>query len=71
MPTRASRVRSLGPTMPPNHTDFYSGALAFDQLVVNADLSRPVDVGLAGPLNVALGVEVNDAPEGTSWRLLS
>jgi iron complex outermembrane receptor protein len=49
---------SLGPTIPPNHTDFYSGALAFDQFVVNADLSRPVEVGLAGPLNVALGLEV-------------
>jgi iron complex outermembrane receptor protein len=49
---------SLGPTIPPNHASFYSGALAFDQFVVNGDLSRPVELGLAGPLNVALGLEV-------------
>jgi iron complex outermembrane receptor protein len=49
---------SLGPTIPPNHTDFYSGALAFDQFVANVDVSRGVDVGLAGPLNVAIGLEV-------------
>jgi iron complex outermembrane receptor protein len=49
---------SLGPTIPPNHADFYSGAVAFDQFVVNGDLRRPVALGLAGPLNVALGLEV-------------
>ena len=31
---------SLGPAIPPNHTDFYSGAVAFNQFVANADASR-------------------------------
>lgn len=48
---------SLGPTIPPNQTSFYSGALEFDQVVGNFDLTREVEIGLAGPLNVALGFE--------------
>src|SRR6185295_2319892 len=48
---------SLGPTIPPNKTQFYSGALAADQWVATFDLSRALKVGLAGPLNVALGAE--------------
>jgi iron complex outermembrane receptor protein len=48
---------SLGPTLPPNQTRFYSGSLADDLWSVNIDLSRPFRVGLAGPLNVAWGVE--------------
>ena len=31
---------SLGPTVPPNQTEFYAGGLAFNQLVANADVSR-------------------------------
>ncbi|MBU1378108.1 MAG: TonB-dependent receptor [Alphaproteobacteria bacterium] len=45
---------SLGPTSP---HEFYAGKLIYDQWVGNADFSRDVDVGLAGPLNVAFGVE--------------
>lgn len=48
---------SLGPNMPPNQTKFYAGALADDLLSVNADVSRQFRVGLAGPVNVAAGVE--------------
>ncbi len=49
---------SLGPTVPPNNTVFDAGGLALDQWVTNLDLSRAFEVGLAGPLNVALGAEV-------------
>jgi iron complex outermembrane recepter protein len=48
---------SLGPNVPPNQTEFDSGGLQFDQYVLNADITRGVDVGLAGPLNVAFGAE--------------
>jgi iron complex outermembrane receptor protein len=51
---------SLGPSMPPNHPDFYAGALAADQVVATLDVSRAVDAGLAGPLNVAFGAEFRD-----------
>lgn len=45
---------SLGPTSP---HEFYAGSLTYDQWVGNADFNRDFDVGLAGPLNVAFGVE--------------
>ena len=48
---------SLGPAIPPNQTSFYAGTLVLDQLVLNADLIREVDIGMAGPLNVAFGLE--------------
>jgi iron complex outermembrane receptor protein len=48
---------SLGPNIPPNQTSFYAGTLEADQLVANGDFSRQLDVGLAGPLNVAFGLE--------------
>jgi iron complex outermembrane receptor protein len=48
---------SLGPIFPPNKTEFYSGALVFNQFVGNVDLSRPFAVGLASPLNVAFGLQ--------------
>lgn len=48
---------SLGPNTPPNKTNFYSGSLEFNHVLVNADLTREFDVGLAGPLNVAGGLE--------------
>ena len=39
-------------------TDFDSGSLIYDQLVLGADFSRAFDVGLsAGPLNFAWGLE--------------
>src|SRR5215210_3315446 len=46
---------SLGPT---SQTSFDAGSLGFDQLVTNLDLSRGFEVGLAGPLNVAFGLEL-------------
>ena len=49
---------SLGPTIPPNQTRFYAGSLELNQTTVNVDVSRSMRVGtLAGPLNVAFGVE--------------
>jgi iron complex outermembrane recepter protein len=48
---------SMGPAIPPNQTRFYAGSLADDLWSVNLDVSRPFGVGLAGPLNVAWGVE--------------
>jgi iron complex outermembrane receptor protein len=45
---------SLGPTSP--HS-FYAGDMTYDQLVGNADFSHDFEVGLAGPLNVAFGLE--------------
>lgn len=50
---------SLGPTIPPNKTEFDAGSLALGQFVANADASRGFDIeALAGPLNVAFGTEV-------------
>ena len=51
---RHSLNASLGPT---SQTTFYAGALEDNQWVTNLDLSRPFNVGLAGPLNVAFGAE--------------
>ena len=48
---------SLGPSIPPNQTEFYSGSLIFSQFVGNLDFSRQLGTGLAGPLNVAVGAE--------------
>ena len=48
---------SLGPGIPPNKTEFYAGTFVADQLLANLDLSREIEVGLAGPLNVAFGSE--------------
>ena len=49
---------SLGPSVPPNGTEFYAGSLVSNQLLGNVDVSRLVDAGLHKPLNVAFGVEV-------------
>jgi iron complex outermembrane receptor protein len=40
-----------------NLSNFYDGFLATTQWTSNIDLNRDFDVGLAGPLNVAYGVE--------------
>jgi iron complex outermembrane receptor protein len=40
-----------------SQTDFYSGALKYDQTIVDLNVSRGFEVGLAAPLNVAGGVE--------------
>ncbi|RAK52236.1 TonB-dependent receptor plug domain-containing protein [Phenylobacterium deserti] len=45
---------SFGPTSP---RSFYAGTTKYDQLVGNADFSRDFDLGLAGPLNIAFGIE--------------
>jgi len=65
---------SLGPGIPPNHPTFNSGGFAFNQIVANVDLRREVQVGLAGPLNVAFGGEFRNENyqifegEPDSWR---
>jgi iron complex outermembrane receptor protein len=46
---------SLGPTG--NQTSFYAGSLGDRQTTANVDLSRGFNIGLAGPINVAAGVE--------------
>jgi iron complex outermembrane receptor protein len=48
---------SLGPNIPPNQTDFYSGGLAFSHVLANAEISRALDLGLAERMNLALGAE--------------
>ena len=48
---------SLGPTIPPNQTEFYSGAIAYNQITFNGDAARPVGIGLARPAHLAFGVE--------------
>ncbi|MBQ1540448.1 TonB-dependent receptor [Caulobacter sp. CCUG 60055] len=45
---------SLGASSP---TSFDAGGLAYDQLVFSVDVAKPYDVGLAGPLNVAFGLQ--------------
>jgi iron complex outermembrane receptor protein len=48
---------SLGPTIPPNQTSFDAGSLVFGQFLANLDVTRQFSIGLAGPLNLALGAE--------------
>ena len=48
---------SLGPATP---TAFHPGNLVSDETAVNADLTWPVDVGRASPLNVAFGFEYRE-----------
>jgi iron complex outermembrane receptor protein len=45
---------SLGTASP---TDFDAGELTFEQSTTNLDISRAFDLGLASPLNLALGLE--------------
>ncbi|WP_426193895.1 TonB-dependent receptor plug domain-containing protein [Massilia sp. DWR3-1-1] len=47
--------RSIGPT---SKTAFYAGGFGYQQLTGNFSAVRPVEVGLAAPLNVALGAEL-------------
>jgi iron complex outermembrane receptor protein len=64
---------SLGPNIPPNQTEFYAGALEFNQFIGNLDVTREFEIGLAGPLNVAVGAEFRHenyqqhAGEVNSW----
>jgi iron complex outermembrane recepter protein len=49
---------SLGPTVPPNKTEFDAGNLLLSQFVGNVDVTRPVTVGgFSAPVNVAFGGE--------------
>jgi iron complex outermembrane receptor protein len=41
-------------------TDFDSGELTYDQLVFGADASRQIDLGLAGPVSLAVGLEARN-----------
>ena len=65
---------SLGPNIPPNKTTFFSGGLEFNHILANLDLTREFQVGLAGPLNVAGGLEYRHENfqqhegEPDSWR---
>lgn len=45
---------SLGPDSP---TSFYDGSLEQRELNANLDLTYPLDIGLASPLNIAGGIE--------------
>lgn len=45
---------SLGPASP---REFYVGRLVQEEQMVNIDLGYPVEVGLASPLNIAVGTE--------------
>jgi iron complex outermembrane receptor protein len=49
--------RSLGPS---SQTYFRAGALEYTQNIVNADISKPFDIGLANPLNIAFGAEYRE-----------
>ena len=57
----------------PNQTQFDAGALKLFEGIGGVDVSRPFDVGLASPLNVAMGVQVRRenyqvvAGETASW----
>src|SRR6185295_4722529 len=43
---------------PPNQTSFYAGTLQFNHFLVNLDARREFEIGLSGPLNVAVGTEL-------------
>ncbi|MDY6946499.1 MAG: TonB-dependent receptor [Pseudomonadota bacterium] len=68
---RNSLNRSLGAA---SKTSFDSGGFDYDQLTMNVSGVRSVDVGLASPLNIAIGVEARretfgiDAGEPDSYR---
>ena len=40
-----------------SQTNFDAGGLAYDQLIVGIDATKPVDVGLFEPMNLAFGLE--------------
>lgn len=43
-----------------SQTDFYDGRLEYGQFQVNLDFAREFEVGLAGPLSIAVGGEYRD-----------
>ena len=48
---------SLGPTLPPNQTEFYAGAVTFNQFSANADVQRELNLGFAKATSLAFGAE--------------
>jgi iron complex outermembrane recepter protein len=48
---------SLGPSIPPNQTEFYAGSFVYDQFVGTVDISRGVQLGMLANVNVAFGAE--------------
>ncbi len=68
---RNSANVTLGTASP---TEFYAGTLIFDQFTANLDLAKAWEIGLTGPLNVAVGGEFRrdgyqiGAGEADSWR---
>ncbi len=51
-------LNSVNPTYgTASQTSFYDGEMKYDQTVFNADLSRPLNVGLATPSTLAIGLE--------------
>lgn len=55
--TRNTLNASLGATSP---TSFYDGALETTQNIVNLDISRPLELGLAYPATLSFGVEARN-----------
>ena len=55
--TRNTLNASLGASSP---TSFYDGALETTQNIVNLDISRPLDLGLAYPATLSFGVEARN-----------
>ncbi|MGH7527955.1 MAG: TonB-dependent receptor [Gemmatimonadales bacterium] len=51
---RNSNNVTLGTASP---TEFYAGRLIFDQFTANLDLAKSYEIGLASPLNLAIGGE--------------
>jgi iron complex outermembrane recepter protein len=46
-----------GSLVPNSPTDFDAGGLEYDQWVLGVDVVRPIELGMAKPLNVAFGAE--------------
>jgi iron complex outermembrane recepter protein len=51
----------------PNKTEFYAGSLELNQLVADFDITRRFEIGLAAPLNVALGATAR----GDNYRVVA
>ncbi|WP_198598628.1 TonB-dependent receptor [Salinibacter altiplanensis] len=64
---------SFGPTQGGNQTEFYAGSVQLQKTVVQLDVDRGYEVGLASPLNVAAGALFRadtyelEAGEEASW----
>lgn len=41
----------------PNQTDIYAGSLRLNELTINVNAAKPVEIGLHAPLNLALGLQ--------------